>query len=127
MIVYLRWPLVVWVGDPPPDYLDFDTIMPNAPAASVGQVWNGSAFVAPAAGSAQANLATIMAQADNAIATNIQTNADATTWLANNSGSALTNTVLTTGLKTTMQALMRTNNQMDAVIRLLRSKLDATN
>lgn len=128
MIAYTLGGLVVWVGDPTPLHLDYDTCHPAAPAnVAVGQVFNGLAFVAPTAGSPQANLATLMAQADAAIATNVQTNSDANAWLATNSGSALTNTVLTTGLKNTMQALLRTNNQMDAVIRLLRGKLDGTN
>lgn len=126
MITYLRAGLVVWVGDPPPLYLDFDEVRPNAASPVVGQIWNGSAFVSPIGGSEQANLATLMSQADAAIATNVQANSDANAWLTANSGTALTNTVLTTGVKNTMQALIRTNNQMDAVIRLLRAKLDAT-
>lgn len=62
MIAYLRYPLVVWVGDPPPFGLDFDTIMPNAVNPIVGRVWNGTAFVAPAANSEQANSASIDTQ-----------------------------------------------------------------
>jgi hypothetical protein len=62
MIVYLRYPLVVWTGDPPPFGLVFDTILQNAPNATIGQVWNGAAFVAPAANSEHANASTIDTQ-----------------------------------------------------------------
>jgi hypothetical protein len=68
MIAYLRWPLVVWVGDPAPFGLVYDTIMPDAVNPVVGKVWSGSAFVDPAANSEQANAATIDAQLAQAMA-----------------------------------------------------------
>jgi hypothetical protein len=126
MIAYLRQGLVVWTGDTPPLYLQFDEVMTNAVSPAVGKVWNGAAFVSPVAGSEQANMVTLAAQADAAIATNIQANADANAWLSANPGSNLGTAVLTPAFKSVMQSLIRTNNQMDAVIRLLRAKLDAT-
>lgn len=62
MIAYLRWPLVVYVGDTPSAFLQYDTIMPNAVNPAAGKVWNGSAFVDPPANSEQAISANIDAQ-----------------------------------------------------------------
>lgn len=125
MIAYLRKGLVLHVGDPPPAYLVFDEVMPNAANAAVGQVWNGSAFVAPTANSEQANLATLMAQADNAIATNLQDISDANAWIAANPGT-LTAAQLSGAMRSVMAVVARGAQQSNAVIRLLRAKLDAT-
>lgn len=70
MIVYLRWPLVVHVGSAAPFGLAWDTLMPNAPDATVGQVWNGTAFASPTANSEEANAATIRQQAAQAFLDN---------------------------------------------------------
>lgn len=129
MIAYLRYPLVVWVGDPPPYGLVHDTIVPDAPAGvAVGQVYlaNGTFGAAPP-GSEVANLAALLQQADDAIAGNLTAIAQAQNWLATNTGGNLTTTVLTTAVKNMMQQQITAAQQRNGIIRLLRNKFDATN
>lgn len=126
MIVYLLGGLVVYIGSTPPVYLEFDTVLPNwQGAASVGQVWNGSAFAAPVANSEQANRAALADQADAALAVNLQAISDAQAWIAANPGS-LTTTVLSNAMRSVMNSLITATKQRNGVIRLLRGKLDAT-
>jgi hypothetical protein len=128
MIVYLLWPMVVWTGDPPPRGLVHDTCMPNAPDAAIGQVWNGSAFVAPVPGSEMANAAALWQQADDAIAANVQTVADIDAWLAGPGAgtSNLTSAQLSSAVRQLMREARVSAKQRNATIRLLRGKLDAT-
>lgn len=128
MIVYLRWPLVVWVGDNAPAFLDYDMLMPNGPAASVGQVWNGSAFVAPTANSAEANLAALMANADSAL-TSLQAGIDQTnTWRTTGPGAGtttLTSAQLSAAERQSADNQLTTMRALKGVIRLLRNQLDS--
>lgn len=123
MIAYLRGGLVVWIGNPPPAFLQFDEVLPNAVNAVIGKVWNGVAFVNPSA--ELANAAALLQQADDAIATNLQAITDAQAWLATNTGT-LTTAQLSNAMRSVMSSLITAARQRNGVIRLLRSKFDAT-
>lgn len=127
MMVFMRANLVVWVGDVPPLYLDYDAFFTSAPAnVAVGQVFNGSAFVAPVAGSEQANRAALADQADTALATNLQAIADAQAWLATNTGT-LTTAQLSNAMRSVMNSMVTAAKQRNGIIRLLRGRFEATN
>lgn len=110
MTAYLRYPLVVYIGDSPPFGLEFDTIMPNAPPATIGQVWNGSAFVAPAANSEQANAAMLRDQATQAFIDN-------RAFLA----------IASPSNAQTLAQVKALTRQMNGVLRLVYSQFDGTN
>lgn len=129
MIAYTLANLVVWVGDAPPPELEYDTCYTDvAGNVTVGQVFNGAVFTAPIAGSPQANLSTLMQQADAALTTNLQTIADIDAWLT---GAGAGTTTLTTAqispvLRQVMREAKASAQQRNGVIRLLRGKLDGT-
>lgn len=145
MIAYLQWPLVVKVLDnaqAPPVGLVYDTMLdgPIAASAVEGQIFNGTTFAAPVAGSSYANINTLRAQAGTALAANradITANDAAitsnTAWLAANPGANLSTTVLTTAMKLRVQresaaAAQQSAQfrQLNGLIRFLLSKFDGT-
>lgn len=127
MIAYLRCNLCVWVDDPPPAFLDFDEVMPNAVNAAKGLMWNGSAFVAPTG--ELANKVALFQQADDALAANLGRIDTLTTWRTSGPGAGsanLTSAQLSAAVRQSADNQIAIFKQLDALIRLARNKLDGT-
>lgn len=134
MIVYMLGDLVVWIGgasQSPPMYLAFDNMRdgPEAASASIGTVWNGSTFVAPAANSEPANVATLRERGLEALAVNTQAITDANAWLTTGPGAGSANLTAAQSsavIRSMMRAHVTACQQRNGVIRLLLGALDGT-
>lgn len=130
MIAYLRANLVVWIGgnsEAPPMALAYDGFR-DGTGASVGQVWNGTAFVAPQPGSEAANMAAICQQADDAL-TALQAGIDQTSaWRTTGPGAGtttLTTAQLSAAQRQSADNQLTTMRALKGLIRLARGKLDS--